>query len=83
MFTVYVIKNEFGKIYIGQTNNKARRLKQHNDVNFDKRSYTKINKGHWNLIYEETFITRKDAMKREKELKSSRGRNFIRTKILS
>ena len=78
MFTVYVIKNESGKIYIGQTENKNKRLKQHNNTAFDKRSYTKLNKGPWRLAYQEKFQTRKEALKREKELKSHRGRDWLR-----
>lgn len=82
MIKVYVIKNEFGKIYIGQTGNFEKRIQQHNDPKFDRRSYTKINKGEWILVYSEDFKTRKEAMKREKQLKSSRGRNFIKTDLL-
>ena len=82
MFTVYVLRNEVsGKIYIGQTNNFEKRIKQHNDENFDERAYTSLNKGKWLLVYKEEFSTRKEAMIREKQLKSSRGRNFIKKTI--
>jgi len=33
------------------------------------------------LIYSETFDTKKEAMKREKELKSAKRREFIRNLI--
>ena len=83
MFTVYVLRNEHSsKIYIGQTNNFEKRIKQHNDENFDRRSYTSLNRGIWVLVYKEQFLTRREARIREKQLKSSRGRNFIKTKIL-
>lgn len=83
MYYVYVIKNaRSGKIYIGQTENLQKRLNQHNDQEFDKRAYTKLNKGMWNIVHSETLNTRREAIRREKELKSSRGRNFIYTKIL-
>jgi len=36
----------------------------------------------WKLIHTETFSSKQQAMKREKELKSSRGRNYIRTQII-
>ena len=82
MFYVYVLKNEqSGKIYIGQTSNLEKRITQHHDQSFDKRSYTKLNKGTWLLVYKEIFETREEARVREKQLKSSRGRNFIKTKI--
>lgn len=83
MYYAYVVWNKSkDKIYIGQTDDLDKRKKQHNDPNFDKKSYTKHNKGKWILVHSETFQTRQDAIKREKELKSSRGRSFIRTQIL-
>lgn len=83
MFYDYVLKDEMsGKIYIGQTGNFEKRIRQHNDPEFDRRSYTKLNKGKWALVHKESFMTRKEAIKRERELKSSRGRNFIHSKIL-
>lgn len=83
MHYVYVLQNKKrNKIYIGQTSNLEKRIRQHNDLGFDKRSFTKLNKGKWLLVYKEDFETRTEVMKREKELKSSRGRDFIRTKIL-
>jgi putative endonuclease len=36
----------------------------------------------WELIYYEEFDARSVAMKREKELKSHKGRDYIREKIL-
>ena len=35
----------------------------------------------WTVIYTEYYESKKDAMKREKELKTSRGREFIRNLI--
>jgi predicted GIY-YIG superfamily endonuclease len=34
------------------------------------------------LVYSEDFSTKKEALKREKELKSYQGRKFIKEKIL-
>jgi len=79
MFTVYVLANEIGKIYIGQTNNLDRRLLEHNSKN----GHFTGGNGHWHIIYKEEFENRSFAIKRENELKSSRGRNWIRVKILS
>ena len=36
----------------------------------------------WEVVYTEDYVDKPSAMKREKELKSSRGRDFIRSKIL-
>ena len=79
MFYVYVIESEStDKIYIGQTSDLEKRLKQHNDPCNDFSEYTKKNKGPWKLLYKEEVETRVDALKREKFLKSGQGRNFIK-----
>jgi len=82
-FYVYVIKSEnSGKIYIGQTSNLENRITRHNKILSTKiRSYTSRNKGPWKIVYTEVFSTREDARKREKKLKSARGRKFIKEVI--
>ena len=84
MFYVYVINNNVAdKIYIGQTRDLETRLKRHNGkLPRKKGSYTSINKGKWQLVYREEYSTRIEAVKREKQLKSAKGREFIR-KIIS
>lgn len=83
MYYVYVIQNENRKIYIGQTDNLENRLKRHNGALSAKvRSYTKINKGIWQVIYREEVEFRTDALKREKYLKSHIGRDWIRKNIM-
>ena len=80
MFVVYVIKSEAtGRIYIGQTGNLEKRLAQHNDKNFDKRSFTKLQGNNWKLIYKEEVQTKKQAIQRERKLKSYQGRKFIKS----
>jgi putative endonuclease len=84
MFITYVIKNEENKIYIGQTANLDKRLKRHNDLLTNRKtSYTSKNKSNWKLVYTEKFNTRKEAMKREKQLKSYQGRLFVKNIIAS
>ena len=79
MFYVYVIKSDSSdKIYIGQTSDLEKRLKQHNDPLNDFSEYTKHNKGPWELIYKEEVATRSEALKRERFLKSGKGRNFLK-----
>lgn len=78
MFFVYAIINrEYNKIYIGQTCDIEQRLKLHNQRTF-KKSFTAKFSGKWELIYKEEFLTRSEALKREKELKSYRGREFLK-----
>ncbi|MBI2327422.1 GIY-YIG nuclease family protein [Candidatus Curtissbacteria bacterium] len=79
MFTVYVIQSQTsGKKYTGQTSDLELRLKRHNgDMKSKLTSYTKINKGPWEIIYKEEFNTRQEAIKREKYLKSHAGRDWL------
>ena len=80
MYTVYALYSEkFDKIYIGHTSDMKERLISHNHPN--NTGWTKRYQP-WEIVYTETFKDKKAAMKREKELKSSRGRWFIRQIIL-
>lgn len=80
MFTVYVLKNEAGKIYIGQTNDLGKRLRRHNkDLPSKSSSYTNLNKGVWRVFYSEEYNTRSEALTREKYLKLHVGREWLKT----
>ena len=83
VYFAYVIKSEYsGKIYIGQTDNLELRLRRHNGtLPSNKRGYTKLNKGPWKFVYHEVFNTRKEAITREKQFKSHRGRDWLRVII--
>ncbi len=74
MYWVYVLENEKGRWYIGQTNNLGLRITKHND---QKVKSTK-NRGLWKLIYKEDFKTRSEALRKEEYLKSGAGRAFIK-----
>jgi putative endonuclease len=75
MFTVYVLYSEkYKKIYIGQTNDIKKRFESHNE--FGNKGWT-IQFRRWKIVHTEVFETRGDAMRREKELKSARGREWI------
>jgi putative endonuclease len=80
-FYVYVLHSAAtDKIYIGFTSDLDHRLKAHNELAI--KGWT-IKFRPWILIYAETFQTKSEALKREREFKSSRGRDFIRKNILS
>jgi len=80
MFTVYALYSErYNKIYIGYTSNLKKRLLSHNEL--ARKGWT-VKYRPWKLVYQEEFELKSDAMKREKELKSYRGREFIRSKII-
>jgi len=75
---VYVL---FGKkdkeFYIGYTQNLERRLKEHNaKKNQSTKSRTPLA-----LIYAETCLNNEDAKKREKYLKTTQGRRFLKLRL--
>ena len=71
------------EIYIGQTSNLLKRIMQHNDPYDRLTLHTKRRRGPWRLIYTELHNDRCSAMKREKELKSGKGREWIKKHLLS
>lgn len=80
MYHVYAIYNQSAKrFYIGQTVDLTQRLVQHNQGDYT--GYTSRFQGEWKLIYNESVPTRSEALKREKQLKSFRGREFIKQYI--
>jgi len=75
MFTVYVLYSEkFEKIYIGYTSSIEERLRAHNEL--ATKGWT-IKFRPWRLIHSELFESKANAMRREKELKTAKGREWI------
>ncbi|MBC7867137.1 MAG: GIY-YIG nuclease family protein [Gloeobacteraceae cyanobacterium ES-bin-316] len=75
MFTVYVLYSQnYNKIYIGFTSDIGQRMLSHNELG--KKGFT-VKFRPWKLIYQEDYLLKADAMKREKELKTEQGRNFV------
>jgi len=75
MFVVYILKSKIArKSYVGFTNNIERRLREHNSGNH---FYTKRYKP-WEIIHKEEFENFEKAIKREKFLKSTSGRRFLK-----
>jgi putative endonuclease len=85
MFTVYALHNrERNKIYIGQTSDMSTRMDRHNQLLPTKNtSFTKRFSGKWILAYTEKLPTRAEALIREKQLKSRKGREYIWSIITS
>jgi putative endonuclease len=81
MYIVYALYNsDHKKIYIGQTKNLENRVALHQKGVFQN-SYTARFSGEWMLIYTEQTSDRIEALRREKQLKSYRGREFVKTHI--
>ena len=78
-FVVYILFSEnYGKTYVGFTSNLIERFKSHNYLS--KKGYT-IKFRPWQVIYVEFFTTKSEALKREKILKTGKGREFIKEMI--
>ena len=75
MFYVYVLKSlKNGRRYTGSTNNLERRLLEHNSGQTKYTSQT----GPFELIYKEKYKTKLEASKRERFLKSGKGRELLK-----
>lgn len=80
MWFVYALYNaENEKIYIGESGNIEKRLEQHNKKQGNH--FTANFSGEWKLIYKEEVADRKAALVRDKQLKSNKGRQFIKEHI--
>lgn len=66
MWTVYILLCEDGSFYIGSTNDLSKRFLKHQKGNGGR--YTRSHKP-IKIIYQEKYVTRSRALKREIELK--------------
>jgi len=67
-FFVYILRTSLNTLYIGQTNDLSRRIKEHKDKGSKSAKY--LNRfSRFKLVYSETYTTRKEAMQREIKLK--------------
>ena len=74
MYTLYILHSKtFDRYYVGYTNNLARRLSEHNRI---KRKFTDAGIP-WIVVYTEIFMSKKDAMNREKFIKLKKSKKFI------
>ena len=75
MFKVYVLYSKsYNKIYIGFTSNLEERIKSHNELS--TKGWT-IRFRPWDIIHTEIFDNKADAMRREKQLKTAQGREWV------
>jgi putative endonuclease len=78
MFYVYVIKSlKDDKLYVGHANDLRKRISQHNDGLVKSTSHRRPLK----LIYYEACNMSKDAIKREKSLKTGFGRAYLKRRL--
>jgi len=78
MFYLYIIQSiKDGSYYIGSTESIVKRLNEHN---FGNTRYTK-NKRPWKLVYQDEYMTRSEAVIREKYLKRMKSKKYIENLI--
>ncbi len=79
MYSTYILyTTNYQKIYIGYTSDLEQRLLSHNL--YSKKGWT-IKYRPWILVFSESFETKKEALLREKQLKSAKGREFAWLKV--
>ena len=75
MYWVYVLySQEHNKIYVGYTSDLENRMRSHNQLAM--KGWT-VKFRPWSLVHSESVASKTVALKREKELKTARGRKFI------
>ena len=79
MYLVYVLQNSNGELYKGSTSDVEERIIYHN------RGWSHWTKGRgpWHLVHSECFQTKTEALKRERFLKSGKGREYLHNIISS
>jgi len=77
-FKVYILQStSSGRFYCGSTSDLDRRIRQHNDPNYQSSKTTKRFKGPWTLIWTEKYFKRNLAMNREKQIKKRGIKRFL------
>lgn len=75
---VYVLgSTESGNFYTGYTSDLRKRLQEHNT---GKSPYTKF-RGPYELVYYEACIDSRDALMREKYLKTGMGKRYLKNRL--
>ena len=67
-YTVYILRTSSNTLYIGQTNNLEKRIKEHRSKTSKSAKYIKYFDS-FEIIYSEEYPTRIEAMRREFQLK--------------
>jgi len=77
-YYVYILQSlQNSQFYIGFTKDLRKRVEKHNN---NQNPATK-NLGPWKLIFYEAYLNKYDALRREKYLKSNKGRTTIRSML--
>jgi len=67
-YFVYVLRTSSNTLYVGQTNNLEKRIKEHKAKSSKSAKYIRYFSS-FELVYHEKYPTRSEAMQRENQLK--------------
>ncbi|MGH9617441.1 MAG: GIY-YIG nuclease family protein [Candidatus Acidiferrales bacterium] len=74
MCHLYILQSQTSdRYYVGQTADLVSRVAYHN-ANYSK---SLKNRGPWKLVYSESYPTRSEAMRRERQIKKWKDRDLI------
>jgi len=76
-YTYVLLSKKDGKFYTGCTNNLRKRLEEHNKGQVQSTKH----RIPLDLIYYEACIYREDAYRRERYLKTGKGKRYIRNRL--
>jgi putative endonuclease len=73
-YFAYIVRSDSsGRFYVGHTENPTKRVMEHNN----NRTVSIKNRGPWKLVYSEEFATRREATRREREIKRMKSHTWI------
>lgn len=81
MYYVYILENDQGTLYVGQTSDLVQRLSDHNRTDSYEGHFTRKN-GPWKLIWHEEHDSRGAAVRRERQIKRMKSASWIRAQLL-
>jgi putative endonuclease len=80
MYFVYILQSEKdASFYIGQTQDLDERLIRHNE---GRERYTKLHCP-WKVVHVESYESRLEAVRREREIKKKKSRKYILSLVCS
>lgn len=83
-YFVYILRTSANTLYIGQTNNLEKRIKEHKEKSIKGAKYMRSFDS-FELVYTEKYSTRSEALKREyqlKQLTKSQKESLIKKAVL-
>jgi putative endonuclease len=78
VYYVYILRSQQdGKFYVGYTENIMKRVELHNTGKIESTKWRRP----FELVYYEASVNKEDALHREKYLKTSYGKRYIRNRL--